>query len=76
MKMYGFNFDIDTGQNGPAAPRQFIRERTLSRPGPPHRLTQVIPEEWMTRANRHRRRHLFAREPCTEGCRLREEGSW
>ena len=50
-------------------------EGTVIRPGPPHRLTQEIPEEWMTRTN-PRRRRLFAREPFTEGCRLREEGVW
>ena len=64
--MYGFNFDIDTGLNGPAAPRQVMGEGTVICPGPPHRLTQEIPEEWMTRTNPRRRRL----------CRLREEGAW
>ncbi len=43
--------------------------------GPPHRFTQEIPQEWMARANPHRRR-LFAREPYTEGCWLRQERAW
>ena len=75
MQMYWFNFCIDTGLNGPATARQVMGEGTVIRPGPRPRLTQEIPEEWTARANAHRRR-LFAREPCTEGCRPRKELPW
>ena len=35
--------------------------------GPPHRYTQVIPKEWIEKANPDRMK-LFSPEPYTEAC--------